>query len=629
MPNGTGKTTTLELLRATLTGEAASWSEKRISELKRNEDEIERGEFICTLLYDSQRVTFELEANFEHSYIEYRTTTDKGINEGHHPPRELLPYLTSDFLELFIFDGEYAERLLNRKHGDAAADKCIETVFQLSHFYTIENKTSNLTKRFMEEEKNRKGFTDSRNSKVQSLLDDIASDEERLNLLKDKLSETKQLRDSQLDELETLKLQHQMLLGKHADNERRISDAEKAVEETTSSHRSLFEEIIPLIKDPLLLAGEIQTKLNKLCVHLDNLKLPEETSKQFFSDLMKEEFCICGRPMDATAIKSIDAQRDQVLGGQNIAVLNKIKLDIQEEIEQPVNLSERLDHLKQALSARDNARSRRDTLFTVLSNESGEEAQNAHTQIESLKRDIQEHETFIRNVEDFPKNIKGRIPSAQIFSIKVLSKRIKEKKQRVQDITSTRDRIAKNEILIKILRQARIVAATNLKNVVVQKCNDRISTILQNDPVLIEDIDKVVVLEKQAGVSVGQGLAIGYTFLTTLLELSQNSFPLVIDSPAGSLDVGVRTELASLVPQVCEQFISFTINTERTAFTDELPKHVNTPIQYLTLFRLADNTEAWLANIDKSKITKSKNGAIVECAEYFNSFSFEGSQNEF
>ena len=105
MPNGTGKTTTLELLRATLTGEAASWNEKTISELKRNEDKVERGEFICTLLYDSKRVTFELDANFEQSNIEYRTTTDKGINEGHHPPRELLPYLTSDFLELFIFDG--------------------------------------------------------------------------------------------------------------------------------------------------------------------------------------------------------------------------------------------------------------------------------------------------------------------------------------------------------------------------------------------------------------------------------------------------------------------------------------------------------------------------------------------
>ena len=46
MPNGTGKTTTLELLRATLSGSAQKWTSQQIAEFRNYSNFAESGLFI-------------------------------------------------------------------------------------------------------------------------------------------------------------------------------------------------------------------------------------------------------------------------------------------------------------------------------------------------------------------------------------------------------------------------------------------------------------------------------------------------------------------------------------------------------------------------------------------------------
>ena len=60
MPNGTGKTTTLELLKATLTGEAVAWTEDKVRSYRRHGDTEEKGRFRVDLLIDDRPLTFEL-----------------------------------------------------------------------------------------------------------------------------------------------------------------------------------------------------------------------------------------------------------------------------------------------------------------------------------------------------------------------------------------------------------------------------------------------------------------------------------------------------------------------------------------------------------------------------------------
>lgn len=54
MPNGTGKTTTLKLLRAALTGTATKWTPTEVRELRRPLQTNDKGQFRVTLLVDGR-----------------------------------------------------------------------------------------------------------------------------------------------------------------------------------------------------------------------------------------------------------------------------------------------------------------------------------------------------------------------------------------------------------------------------------------------------------------------------------------------------------------------------------------------------------------------------------------------
>src|SRR5687768_3023716 len=60
MPNGTGKTTTLQLLNATLSGAAAGWAPEKVRSYRRKGDSASKGSFKATLLLDGRPLSIEL-----------------------------------------------------------------------------------------------------------------------------------------------------------------------------------------------------------------------------------------------------------------------------------------------------------------------------------------------------------------------------------------------------------------------------------------------------------------------------------------------------------------------------------------------------------------------------------------
>ena len=104
MPNGTGKTTTLSLLRAALSGQGEHWKPQDVAALKRDGDENSSGEFWVKLQFGHKEITFELIADFQTNKISYRTSVsnlgdnsepESGMEMGHCPPRQLRPFLRS------------------------------------------------------------------------------------------------------------------------------------------------------------------------------------------------------------------------------------------------------------------------------------------------------------------------------------------------------------------------------------------------------------------------------------------------------------------------------------------------------------------------------------------------------
>src|SRR5690242_5222636 len=73
MPNGTGKTTTLTLLRACLSGAALSegWDAEKVRSFQKRDSEEDTGSFVAELLANKRRITFNMTFDFEEGTVRY------------------------------------------------------------------------------------------------------------------------------------------------------------------------------------------------------------------------------------------------------------------------------------------------------------------------------------------------------------------------------------------------------------------------------------------------------------------------------------------------------------------------------------------------------------------------------
>lgn len=139
MPNGTGKTTTLLLLRAALSGCAEEWDRSTVRGFQKKGSSESEGFFRLTLLEGVERYTFQLRFDFDQGRVIYHTTKPGGgMDEGFLPPRKLVKFLQPGFVNFFVFDGELASQLLSKKHTDA--QNAIENLFQLILFPAMESR---------------------------------------------------------------------------------------------------------------------------------------------------------------------------------------------------------------------------------------------------------------------------------------------------------------------------------------------------------------------------------------------------------------------------------------------------------------------------------------------------------
>ncbi|MBD0341155.1 MAG: hypothetical protein ICV61_09770, partial [Microcoleus sp. Co-bin12] len=118
------------MLRAALSGSAKEWNTEKIREFRRSGDSAKLGQFVVKIAVNNNPLTFELKLNFERGKVEYRTSYGTGIREGFFPPAPLMKFLNSEFVNLFVFDGELASNLLDSKQTRARS--AIDSLFQLS-----------------------------------------------------------------------------------------------------------------------------------------------------------------------------------------------------------------------------------------------------------------------------------------------------------------------------------------------------------------------------------------------------------------------------------------------------------------------------------------------------------------
>lgn len=616
MPNGTGKTTTLTLLRAALSGSLVKqgWNQHQISEFRKKNSDVQDGIFEVRLLLNDRRATIVLAFNFESSRVSYKTTYGLGHRDGFHPPSEFRRFMNENFVNFYVFDGELAQHLLDKEHTDAQI--VVENLFQMNVFHAMARKVGehwdNKTQNAGASEK--RGLSRRRN---------------RLGTLRARLTELKKRQFGLIEQRKELvgllgqkRDTYQQQIDKEKERSKSLSTANTNVETLNGKVREEAMDVLESMRDPHALSSSFAKWMLELKDGLDRVKLPESAAREFFEDLSKEDECVCGRPINAKVAETIRERANQYLGTEDVSLLNSMKTAIKdvvgsspEDKEKRLNLQ--IENLSTVMAEARDAKNDLDQLSL--------EAELSDPAIKDASQDIESLLEQIRVIDEQLEKFESKdqtLSDDKTFGIEILEKRIKDAESKLADITRTLNEKEKRDILTSIIESAHEKARKGITTDLCDQANSRISKLMPYNSVSIDRIGKNLILEGQEGGSTGETLSIAYAFLATLFHRGEHQLPFVVDSPAGPIDLAVRPKIGELIPNLSGQFIAFTISSERPRFVAPLKQASKSEVHFVTLFRRGSKDLEQLA-LQNEDVSETVDGLSVIGEDFFNEFQLE------
>lgn len=624
MPNGTGKTTTLNLIRNALSGEAknAGWSPEDTRQLcKPTPEDLgdEDGLFKLRVRFEdqhgSQEITYRLEFDWEEDSITYFTTIKgSGQEPGHKVPIAMRRFVRQSFIPYFIFDGELAEQLFDPKMNKA--DDAIRALFQLDVLDNLceraeeylKQQLSSVTKAKTQQSVNKMATRlekiGRQKRKQIALLKDLEDKEAKL---KTKIKHLKNDYSSKLEKNKQLSIKHQK--------------ATDAVDAARKSVKYLEGDLLVSLRKPHAISSEVANRLIELKKGLDKAQLPETAAREFFNEIAQEPECICGRKHDDASRAAIKERSQRYLGSDESGEINafkeRVSTVIEPDPEAPAeDLSSVLESLKAAERCVDDAMSNLNELTAELDSEDPE--------LDKVTGNIKELET---EVQQCVLDINRIVTDTRTTSDSLNPHNLEQEEKRVQktyaEATGQVELQKKVTKLIEVLKESGENSKTNLAEGLIGGANQRIQELMPHNELVIRGIEKgALALQGQEMGSVGETMALGYSFLSILFERAADHLPFIVDSPAGALDLDVRKEVAALLPKLERQFIAFVTSSERQSFTRVLEDELPGKVLYKTIFRRSSDymTDDLLDNED---VQVTDDGVVVSGEAYFNKFQEE------
>jgi DNA sulfur modification protein DndD len=621
MPNGTGKTTTLKLLRAALSGNAlgSRWSPEAIRDMRKSTNTA-TGLFQVAILHNSQRVTFTLKFNFEEPSVEYFTTIPTGNRKGFEPPRELTRFLNESFVDFFVFDGELADSLLDREKTNA--QQVIDDLFQLKLF----DRMALWVDKYWKDESAKKAKNGGSNSQTSKGLNKwkgwIDRYEARLQALQ--VQQEKLLADKKRLKTRQTKLRNEndTAIRAKKDYEGRLTAAQTELDAAENEVKNQADRLLQSFRSPHALSPIFAREMIAFKDSLDRVKLPESAAREFFEDLAKEDFCVCGRILDDQTRLAVRERATLYLGSDDVSLLNQMKGEVTAQIgelhDQPAEtLKSEIRDLQKAIKKAARLRSTRDAIKSEAVNEDPE-LERKEQEITKLQEELAKNSV---QLERFEENKVG-IEIEDTWGITVVEQELERAKKNFAAIADTLKLKLRAEILQEIVRNAHVQSRERISIALCEDANKRIEHLMPNNAIRIERVDRSLRLDGKSGGSAGETLSVAYAFLSTLFHRTEYQLPFVVDSPAGPLDHPKRSAVASLIPELAGQFVAFVISTERDGFQDKLDQTAKSPIQYLTLFRKGDSAMESAAQAT-GRAESTLDGILVSGKSFFESFQIE------
>ena len=585
MPNGTGKTTTMTLMRAALTG--ADLTVDEIAGL-RADDDADKGLFELRLLIDDKPYRIELQLDFVGRRHSYRTTRAQlqsgGSEEGWHLPATLRRLLTPDFTRLFVFDGEFAKDI--RSESKDRTTKSIRTLYRLDQLDALKGEISKLV---VAEQERAAAITSAKERKGVTRLSNALDEAEET------LTELKRTLSGHRAEKTKLEKRQAEIFGRIAD--RTAQDEKFATRRAQLDARmttlglriaELSTDSLGAMRSPAKVSSALLERLRGLGTRLTTLQLPKTISKEFFNELAHAKECVCARAIGPD-------QRDAILNGagkylaeDQITIINRMKSAVRESDATGTEFAEHASELKR------NLRERR-SVEQQLEQLQQEQIDAGDDQLRELLFEQKENEL---RLVDLAKEIGWLTTTDKLTqileqldwpdNIALCKVEVETCKRRLATATQTMAFMKAAEGIGCMVDAVAARALENLRESVREATNAKLARLVKGEPLRVARIGTALELSShgvavKTGVSEGQSLAVAYAFITSLLSAAPYRLPFIVDSPAVSLDTRVRREVGDVIPELFEQMIMFVISSEKDGFADAF--YPRDDVRYLTIWK--------------------------------------------
>lgn len=572
MANGTGKTTTMTLLKGLLDGTAVEWSASDVKSFAPTTGVSDAGEFSITVKFDERQYKYFLCLDYRAGVATINTTTtvNGGYEEGRHLPDSLKDIFSPEFVSRFVFDGEQAKKTMDSSSNEA--EETIKYLYRLDKLDNIIASNQRILTEIQEAEgtKGSKGSLSNLKTRRDSVCKIIETLKDKAKKLKADIEEYQTEQESKIARRNELDKNYEELNAEKQDIIKEQQHNKDAVDAKIS-------EILNLMKSPYLISPEFNERMYELTSSMTKLKLPKTISRDFFVELSEADTCVCGREIKDKERQFILINVEKYLGSDQQSVLNAIKSSLNSN-SYDERLSEAYEHLKELREEGNRLQTRFNNNAEKLLKAGGEEAFKLNERILELGNAIAVAKSQLDIIESKDESNEELNENNNIHKAQIV---FKDYEQKIAAATRTSIALNRKEVVEALLLDIRSKATTELKKEIVHKTNEKLKEVIKDDDIEIEDINKYIKLKNRDGASEGQTLGIAYCFLGTLFEDAELEFPFIIDSPTGKMDFDKRQAVADIIPDVFNQMIAFVQSAEVEHFANRFYDKPNT--QFITI----------------------------------------------
>jgi len=357
----------------------------------------------------------------------------------------------------------------------------------------------------------------------------------------------------------------------------------KDIESNKKDIDAQIAEIIRLTKSPYLISQTLCDRMRELGSSMTKLKLPKNTSKDFFTELAHSDKCVCDRCIGEKEREAILQNAERYLGSNQQSVLNAIKSSIS-SCEYDSSLSDAFERLSELQEQATILNNRLNDNEEKLIKAGGDKAKELQDRIDELTEKIGACKKSLNVIEAKNDPYETLTKDNNLY---LANEALTELENKIASATNTNRALRRKEIVEELVNQIKQEATKSLKAEIIRKTNEKLKSVITDDNIEIESIDRYIKLKGRAGASEGQTLGIAYCFLGTLFEDAELQFPFIIDSPTGKMDFDKRQAVADIIPNVFNQMIAFVQSAEVERFADRF--YNNPDSQYTTIIASPDN----------------------------------------